>query len=99
MGDGSMLIAEVLEKTGQTEAMVLREHTILTILTKLSRYESECTLFERKYGESLECFRNRLELKINSESFIEEDDCLDWEYADSARNWWRLKIKELYSDH
>jgi len=36
---------------------------------------------------------------MNSESFMEEDDFLDWEYADSARNWWRLKKKELYHDH
>jgi hypothetical protein len=94
-----MQIAEILEKTGQTETMVLREHAILTLLTKLSRYESECALFEKKYGESLESFRNRLEQKMNSESFMEEDDFLDWEYADSARNWWRLKKEELYHDH
>ena len=93
-----MQIDEILEKTGQTETMVLREHAILTILTKLSRFESECALFEKKYGVSLESFRNRLEQKMNSESFMEEDDFLDWEYADSARNWWRLKKKEHYHD-
>lgn len=42
-----MQIADILEKTGQTETMVLREHAILTILTKLSRFESECALFEK----------------------------------------------------
>jgi len=89
----------IYEKTEQTETMVLREHAILTIHTKLSRYESECALFEKKYGVSLESFRNRLEQKMNSESFMEEDDFLDWEYADSAMNWWRLKMKELYRDH
>ena len=94
-----MQIADILEKTGQTETMVLREHAILTILTKLSRFESECALFEKKYGSSLESFRNRLKQKMNSESFAEEDDLLDWEYADSARNWWNLKMKELYCDH
>jgi hypothetical protein len=55
-----MQIAEILEKTGQTETMVLREHAILTILTKLSRYESECALFEKKYGASLVSFRNQV---------------------------------------
>ena len=94
-----MQVAEILEKTGQTETMVLREHAILTLLTKLSRYESECALFEKKYGESLESFRNRLEQRMNSEKFTEEDDLLDWEYAVSARNWWCLKKKELYRDH
>ena len=94
-----MQIAEIFEKTGQTETMVLREHAILTIHTKLSRFESECALFEKKYGVSLESFRARLEQKMNSESFVEEDDFLDWEYADSARNWWNLKMKELARDH
>ena len=98
-GGEPMQIAEILEKTGQTETMVLREHAILTILTKMSRYESECTLFEKKYGGSLESFRNRVEQKVNSENFVEEDDFLDWEYADSARNWWSLKMKELSRDH
>lgn len=43
----------------------------------------------------MESFRNRLKQKMNSESFAEEDDLLDWEYADSARSWWNLKMKEL----
>lgn len=95
IGGEPVQIAEILEKTGLTETMVLREHAILTILTKLSRYESECALLEKKYGVSLESFRNRLEQKIYSESYMEEDDFMDWEYADSARNWWRLKMKDL----
>lgn len=90
-----MQIDEIVEKTGQTEAMILHEHALLTTLMKLSRYESECAFFEKKYGVSLESFRNRLEKKINSESFVEEDDFLDWEYAHSARNWWHQKMKEL----
>jgi hypothetical protein len=94
-----MQITEILEKTGQTETMVLREHAILTILTKLSRYESECALLEKKYGVSLDTFRKRLEQKIDSESFVEEDDFLDWAYADSARDWWSQKMKEMYRDH
>jgi hypothetical protein len=36
-----MPIADIFEKTGQTKAMAHREHAILTILAKLSRYESE----------------------------------------------------------
>ena len=60
VGGEPMQIAEILEKTGQTETMVLREHAILTIHTKLSRYESECALFEKKYGASLVSFRNQV---------------------------------------
>jgi hypothetical protein len=32
---------------------------------------------------------------LNSENFTEEDDLLDWEYADSARNWWHMKMKDI----
>ncbi len=90
-----MQLAEIFEKSGQTEAMVLREHALLTIHAKLSHYESECALYEKKYGAPLAELRKRLEQKINSESFEEEDDFLDWEYADSAMNWWRLQMKDI----
>ena len=90
-----MQFDEVLERTGQTETTILREHAILTIMTKLSRYEAECALYEKKYDASLESFLSKLEQKLNSENFTEEDDLLDWEYADSARNWWHMKMKDI----
>jgi len=90
-----MSITEILERTGQTESTVLREHLILTGLSKLSRYEAECTLFREKYRESMESFRQRLEGKVNQEEFAEEDDLLDWEYAETARKWWREQLEEL----
>jgi hypothetical protein len=92
MGAKPMQFDEVLERTGQTETTILREHAILTIMTKLSRYEAECALYEKKYDASLESFLSKLEQKLNSENFTEEDDLLDWEYANSARNWWRVKL-------
>ena len=90
-----MSISEVLDKTGRTESMVLREYFILTGLAKLSRYEAECGLFEKKYGESLKSFKGRLERKRQDENFGEEDDLMDWEYADAALKWWRSQLEEL----
>ncbi len=91
-----MQFDEFLEKTGQTETTILCEHAILTIMTKLSRYEAECALYEKKYDASLESFRRKLKQKLNSENFTEEDDdLLDWEYANSARNCWRMKMKDI----
>ncbi len=90
-----MSISEILDKTGQTESMVLREHLILTGLAKLSRYEAECSLFEKKYGESLVSFKERLSQKRQQEDFALEDDLLDWEYADSALKWWRSQLEDL----
>ncbi len=93
-----MSIAEILNKTGQTEAMILREYLILTGLSKLSHFEAECARFERKYGESLESFRDILSQKKNEEDFEQEDDLMDWEFADAALNWWQSRISELRHD-
>jgi len=90
-----MSIAEILNKTGQTESMVLREYLILTGLTKMTRYEAECSRFKNKYGEPLESFRDMLNKKRNEEDFEQEDDLMDWEFADAALNWWQSRIAEL----
>jgi len=90
-----MSISEILNKTGQTESTVLREHLILTGLAKLSRYEAECAVFEKNHGESLESFRKRLNQKRQEEDFAKEDDLMDWEYADAALKWWRSQLEDL----
>ncbi len=90
-----MSIAEILNKTGQTESMVLREYLILTGLSKMSRYEAEYARFERKYGESLESFRDMFSQKHNEEDFEQEDDLMDWEFVNAALNWWQSRIPEL----
>jgi len=90
-----MSINEILDKTGQTESMVLREHLILTGFAKLTRYEAECSLFEKKYGESLEVFKERLSQKREQEDFPQEDDLMDWEYADAALKWWQSQLGDL----
>ena len=66
-----MQIAEILEKTGQTETMVLREHAILTILTKLSRFESECALFEKKYGALIASWKMALKMYLQNMRSVE----------------------------
>lgn len=93
-----MSISEILNKTGQTESVVLREYFILTGLTKLSRYEAECSRFKKKYGEPLESFRDMLNQKRNEEDFEQEDDLMDWEFANAALNWWQSRISELRHD-
>jgi len=90
-----MSITELLDKTGQTEASVLREHLILTGMAKLSRYEAECALLEKKYGESLVSFKKRIKERQEHEDFTEEDDLMDWEYADAALKWWLSQLEDL----
>ncbi len=78
-----MTIDEILIKTGQTEASVLREHFVMTGLAKVSRYEAQCVHFENKYNESLDTFQKYMQQE-EKEDFAKEDDLMDWEYADAA---------------
>jgi len=90
-----MAISEVLDKTGKTESIVVREYLIMTGLAKLSRYEAECAHFEKKYGEPLGSFKKIIDQKRHEEAFTQEDDLMDWEYADAALKWWKSQLEEL----
>ena len=39
-----------------------------------------------------------LNQKRNEEDFEQEDDLMDWEFADAALNWWQSQISELRHD-
>jgi len=95
--DSKGVLGEILRKTGQTETSVLRDHLLLTGLAKLSRYEAECAIFTQKHGSSLVEFKDRVIQKPYQEIFTEEDDLMDWEFADAALKWWQAQIEELRS--
>lgn len=90
-----MTVEEVLRRTGQTENSIVREHLLLTSLSKLSRYEAECAHFKKRYGQSLESFKKRIEKKRYAEDFAEEDELMEWEFANTAYLWWKMQIEEL----
>lgn len=48
-----MIVAEILKQIGECEDHALRKHAALLTLSKMSRYESECALFEKKYKDTL----------------------------------------------
>jgi hypothetical protein len=91
----NMTVSEILQETGQSEASILREHLLLTGLAKLTRYEAECSKFEKKYGQSLVVFKKQINKRHNEENFAAEDDLIDWEFADAALKWWRAQVEEL----
>jgi hypothetical protein len=39
-----------------------------------------------------------LNQKRNEEDFEQEDDLMDWEFANEALNWWQSRISELRHD-
>ncbi len=90
-----MTVAEILKQAGGSEALALREHATLLALSKMSRYESECALFDEKYGQSFQSFKNRITAMHNEEDFQAEDDLMDWEFAHEALNWWKGKLEDI----
>ena len=89
-------LQNILQKTVQTEQSIVREHLILQALIKISRYQAECAIFQRKYGYSLHDMQQVTQK--HTENFFLEDDLLDWEYADSALQWWQNCLREYQHD-
>ena len=90
-----MTIDEILKKTGQTESSIVREHLLLTALSKLSRYEAECAQFEKDKGQPLDSFKMNIMERKCEEDFEEEDELMEWEFANTAYRWWKTQIEEL----
>lgn len=90
-----MTVADMLKQAGETESHVLKEHLILLALSKISRYETECSLFEAKYAEPFDAFRRRIHAMKNQEDFAADDDLLDWEFAHRALHGWQEKLNAI----
>lgn len=85
--DTALFIQEILTETGESTQSIVREHLILQGFAKHSRYQAECTMFEKKYGCTLDQFKQQLFIG-EQENFVAEDELLDWEYASTALEWW-----------
>lgn len=92
-----MDIREILEKEGITEQNALLSHGLLTAYARVSHYEAICKNFQKKYGQSFDEMKLRIESKISEENFLEEEDLADWEFADVSLKWWLERVKELKS--
>lgn len=90
-----MTIKEILEMEGISEETALREQVLLIALAKISHYQAECSNFQAKYRMSFIEMKKKMKVQKNAEDFLQEDDFLDWEYADNALNWWKQNVKEV----
>jgi hypothetical protein len=80
--------------TSRQVQTVFREHMILQAFSKISRYQAECRLFEKKYGAPLDNVKQSKQHE-GMEDFTLEDDLLDWEYAQTALMWWQAQLREF----
>jgi len=92
-----MDIKEILQKEGITEHNALLGQGLLTAYARVSHYEAVCRNFQEKYGLSFDEMKLRMESKTNEEDFQEEEDFIDWEFANVSLKWWLERVKELKS--
>lgn len=95
----NQVIANTLAEGGfSSEKDATRELSLMIALSKVSRYERECSKFRTKYGQSLEEFQ-RNTVSINGvEVFEQEDDVMDWEFAENALTLWQRRLEVLRND-
>ncbi|SDX32844.1 hypothetical protein SAMN05421644_101106 [Allochromatium warmingii] len=90
-----MTVADILRQVGEQESVALKEHVTLLALARISRYEAECAVFEAKYAESFETFRQRIQAIKHQEDVEADDDLMDWEFAHRALLGWREKLDAI----
>ncbi len=75
------------------------DFSLLLALSKKDSYEVTCLNFKKKYGMEYSDFVRMVERKKNQGefdiSYFEmRDDQMDWEFAEAARRWWKVKIEK-----
>jgi exonuclease VII small subunit len=88
------LAAPVLAEFGfdNTKELV-REQLILMLSSRISRYDSEIKILEKKYGGAYEELKYRQQSQ--EEKFDLEDDLNDWRFAIEAVRRCREKLQEI----
>ena len=87
---------EVLLESGYNSADELVQDWVLMIaLSKIEQYQAECEFFEKKYGAKFNDVEQQAHKETGAESFQQEEDLEDWEFANKALGWWQTQVKEL----
>ncbi len=71
------------------------EMMLLSAQSNYAEYLSETRKFEQKYRRSFEEFREKMETTLYEEDFENEDDYMDWKFAQDGVRYWKEKIAEM----
>lgn len=74
---------------------ILKNYALSFVNGKIHKYDAEKSYFEKKYGQSLEELRRKIDAMENEENFEWEDDLNDWEFAVENLKYWKRKAEEL----
>ena len=62
----------------------VKNQTLLLLMARIEKYETENKRFEAKYHMPFKAFQTKIQGLHNEEIFSEEDDYLDWRFAKEA---------------
>ncbi|MGB9662337.1 hypothetical protein V3F56_06025 [Moorellaceae bacterium AZ2] len=92
----NQVIARTLAEGGfASEKEATREISLMVALAKISRYERECAKFRKKYGLTFQEFQRKVNSIVGAEVFEEENDLMDWEFAENALALWQKRLEVL----
>lgn len=92
------MVAELLQSLHYTNIEEAGyEMMLLSAQSNYSEYLSETRKFETKYQTTFEEFRKKMEETLYKEDFDQEDDYMDWKFAQDGVCYWKEKIAELTS--
>lgn len=73
----------------------VKSQALLMLMAKIEKFGAETKRFEKKYGSNFEKVKEKIEQRKNKEIFSEEDDYLDWRFAEEALSRLERQKKEL----
>ena len=73
----------------------LSEFIMLNLSKKISEFNAECEAFKTKYAKDFNSFEKQLKEKINEENFEQEDDYMEWKFAEESKSFLQKKLKEI----
>lgn len=62
----------------------VKSQALLILMAKIEKFRTEIRQFEMKHGTDFNSFQVRTQQVENREDFEEEDDYLDWRFAEEA---------------
>ena len=82
--------------TGEiSPVMLLTNYALSHIHAKIQKYTAENASFEKKYGETFQKLKCKVDLMENEENFEWEDDLMDWEFAVENLTLWRKRLQDI----
>jgi hypothetical protein len=83
-------IDEILKEAGiSSEVEALKNQAWMITLAKIEKYQAEINQYQKKYNINFEGFKKQLLNRRNEEDFEQEDDYLDWRFAQEALKIWQ----------